>query len=199
MKKQMMIFAQNLVLKINVKCGGQNFQLSPKLIRDKVPLLKEDSNTMLLGADVTHGVPSIAAVVATTDSRALNYACRMKALNPKEEIIVHMQEMVEELLDVYKGNTKKFPSHIILFRDGVGESLFLDVVRQEGPAILKAAQAKYPTGTDQPKVFIILAVSSYLLFNDLGSWIMAFLSFHVRMFSCEITCTRIYCIVTKFA
>ncbi|CAM6115081.1 unnamed protein product [Calypogeia fissa] len=158
-QNRMRMLAQNVLLKINVKCGGQNFELLQSTIED-ISLMRENNKTILLGADVTHprGMRSIVAVVATTNSKFVNYACRIKLQDSGVEIIQELKEMVKELLQVYSdNNANSWPEDILFFRDGVSETAYLDVLRKEGVWILQAAEEVAPHNP-KPRLTIILVV-----------------------------------------
>ncbi|CAM6129445.1 unnamed protein product [Calypogeia fissa] len=161
-QNRMRMLAQNVLLKINVKCGGQNFELLQSTV-EHISLMRENNKTILLGGDVTHprGMRSIAAVVATTNSKFVNYACRIKSQDSGVEIIQELKEMVKELLQVYSdNNANSWPEDIIFFRDGVSETAYLDVLRKEGVWILQAAEEVAPHNP-KPRLTIILAVKRH--------------------------------------
>jgi eukaryotic translation initiation factor 2C len=86
-KGQIQYFA-NVALKMNMKLGGVNHGLDDRALAK----LKE-APTMLVGMDVTHpgpgtvkGTPSIAAVVASCDSRYAQYPCSMRIQESKKEV-----------------------------------------------------------------------------------------------------------------
>ena len=135
----------NIMIKINVKLGGNNQLLDTQ----KVPLiLRKDCKTMIIGADVTHHTPadrtesyvsgpcrleySIAALVGTTDDTFFNYytATRVQ-LKEKLEMITQFGEMFEEVLRYYFENNQTLPEHIIYYRDGVSEGQFNSVRDEE--------------------------------------------------------------------
>merc|ERR1719186_552551 len=111
---------------MNAKLGGTNFILSnqsrPKFL---------DRPVMIMGADVTHPAPehkglkpSIAAVVASMDPRALsNYEVqvRVQSTEQNEEVIQDMKNITVRMLkSFYRRNGRK-PKRILMFRDGVSE------------------------------------------------------------------------------
>lgn len=101
-------------------------------------------------------MPSIAAVVATTNSNFLNYATRIMQQTSGKEIIQDLKKMVKDLLQVFMRDEGCLPKNIIFFRDGVSETMFLDILRYEGVWILEAAEE---VGQYRPRLMIILAVS----------------------------------------
>lgn len=112
----------NVALKINVKLGGVNSTVNLGLAAPP--------GTMILGADVTHPAPgsfapSIAAVVGTIDSNFAIYISEIAIQLSKHETIAGTEEMFTSLLkQSYAANNKKYPSRLIMFRDGVSEGQF---------------------------------------------------------------------------
>lgn len=129
-------FASNLLLKINAKLGGKNWSISKKLLRDKP--------TILFGMDVTHpGIgdlegPSIASVVATMDYDFVGYRTIIQMQERRQEVILTLKDHVQTLLKGHYGCTSTKPSRIVVFRDGIGDSMFDMVYACEIKAIEEA-------------------------------------------------------------
>ncbi|CDW59861.1 PAZ and DUF1785 and Piwi domain containing protei n [Trichuris trichiura] len=121
--KRSVMTATNLALKVNMKMGGVN----TRLLAD--PFVKAnltDKDTLVLGVDVTHphvadrDSPSIAAVVG---NMGVNSVFRGR---------------VSRTIRAFANPNDRKPSRIILFRDGVSEGEFRQVLR-EGLCALRAA------------------------------------------------------------
>jgi eukaryotic translation initiation factor 2C len=130
----------NIVLKVNVKLGGVNNILLPS-IRPKV----FNSPVIFMGADIAHPPagdnrrPSIAALVGSQDAYPSRYAATVRLQSNKYEVIQELKSMVREhLLMFYRSTGGCKPEKIILYRDGVSESQFLQVLNQELIAIRAA-------------------------------------------------------------
>ncbi|XP_040566297.1 protein argonaute-2 [Lepeophtheirus salmonis] len=130
----------NLCLKINVKLGGVNSILVPS-IRPKV----FNEPVIFLGADVTHPPagdnkkPSIAAVVGSQDAHPSRYAATVRVQAHRVEIIQELSTMVKEhLMMFYKSTGGYKPHRVIIYRDGVSEGQFLQVLQHELTAIREA-------------------------------------------------------------
>ncbi|KAK5114408.1 hypothetical protein LTR85_010230 [Meristemomyces frigidus] len=151
------MYLGNLALKFNIKGGGVNHTVAGTLGK---PL---DSNTMLMGIDVTHpapgnseGAPSIACVVASTDEYITQWPGSIRTQESRKEMVTGLEEMVIERLDLWVKLHKKLPSKIILYRDGVSEGQYDQVLLQELPSFYKAFEKKYGAEKNWPKVAVIV-------------------------------------------
>ncbi|XAR65229.1 hypothetical protein NMG60_11009276 [Bertholletia excelsa] len=144
-------FLANLALKINAKVGGCTVALYNSLPSQIPRLFRSDEPVIFMGADVTHPhplddfSPSVAAVVGSVNWPAANkYVSRMRSQTHRQEIIQDLTSMVEEILNDFRQEQSKLPKRIIFFRDGVSETQFYKVLREELQAI-KAACYKFPS------------------------------------------------------
>ncbi|XP_065062835.1 protein argonaute-2-like isoform X2 [Rhopilema esculentum] len=129
----------NLSLKVNTKLGGINSfikrECKPKIFEKPV---------IVLGADVTHPAPgdeqkpSIAAVVGSLDSYPMNYSTSIRVQKNRMEIIAELKDMIKELLNAFRNSTGHKPERIIMYRDGVSEGQFQQVLLHEVKAIREA-------------------------------------------------------------
>ncbi|KAG7032238.1 Protein argonaute 7, partial [Cucurbita argyrosperma subsp. argyrosperma] len=138
-------FLANLALKINAKVGGCTVALYNSLPSQVPRLLRINKPVIFMGADVTHPhplddfSPSIAAVVGSMNWPAANkYVSRMRSQTHRQEIIMDLGAMVEELLEEFYQEVNELPSRIIFFRDGVSETQFYKVLQEELQAIKTA-------------------------------------------------------------
>ncbi|KAM0936716.1 hypothetical protein DsansV1_C26g0191571 [Dioscorea sansibarensis] len=138
-------FLSNLALKINAKLGGCNVALYNTLPRQIPRLFMDDEPVIFMGADVTHPhplddfSPSVAAVVGSMNWPAANkYISRMRSQTHRQEIIEELEEMVVELLEEFYLAVHQLPKIIIFFRDGVSETQFSKVLKEELQAIRRA-------------------------------------------------------------
>ncbi|KAJ9145793.1 hypothetical protein P3X46_028130 [Hevea brasiliensis] len=167
-------YLTNLLLKINAKLGGLNSLLAvehtPSIpVVSKVP-------TIILGMDVSHGspghsdVPSIAAVVSSRQWPLISrYRASVRTQSPKVEMIDSLfkrvsdnqdQGMIRELLlDFYSSSGKRKPDQIIMFRDGVSESQFNQVLNIELDQIIEAC--KFLDEKWNPKFVVIVAQKNH--------------------------------------
>uniref|UniRef100_A0A0D3GPF2 Piwi domain-containing protein n=1 Tax=Oryza barthii TaxID=65489 RepID=A0A0D3GPF2_9ORYZ len=120
----------NVLLKINAKLGGMNSKLSLEH-RHMIPIVNQ-TPTLILGMDVSHGspgradVPSIAAVVGSRCWPLISrYRASVRTQSPKVEMIDSLFKPLDDgkddgiirelLLDFYKTSQQRKPKQIIIF------------------------------------------------------------------------------------
>ncbi|KAL6976557.1 Protein argonaute-4, variant 2 [Sarracenia purpurea var. burkii] len=167
-------YLTNLILKINAKLGGLNSMLSvehsPSLpFVSKVP-------SIIIGMDVSHGspgqsdIPSIAAVVSSRQWPLISrYRASVRTQSPKVEMIDSLYKRVSDnedegimrelLVDFYVSSGKRKPDQIIIFRDGVSESQFNQVLNIELDQIIEAC--KFLDEKWSPKFVVIIAQKNH--------------------------------------
>uniref|UniRef100_A0A803LTC3 Argonaute 4 n=1 Tax=Chenopodium quinoa TaxID=63459 RepID=A0A803LTC3_CHEQI len=165
-------YLTNLLLKINAKLGGVNYRLA---VERNIPLITEIP-TIIFGMDVSHGspgqsgVPSIAAVVSSREWPSIyQYRASVRSQSPKVEMIDSLYKplsggkdggIIRELLnDFYTSSGNVKPSQVIIFRDGVSESQFKQVLYIEFEQILQACKALDESWS--PKFTIIIAQKNH--------------------------------------
>lgn len=149
-------YLANLALKINLKLAGVNHQL------EMSGNTQAPSSIMYIGIDVTHPTgtesiakaPSIAGVVANCDHTLGQWPASIRTQDHRVEIVQNLTDMVIERLKGWK--TQKFlPDKIVVYRDGVSESQYEQVLDTEFRAIKEAVDIYY-RGGPRPKVTIII-------------------------------------------
>lgn len=120
----------NILLKVNSKLNGINHKL-------KDDPRTQLTNVMYLGADVTHpspdqrDIPSVVGVAASHDAYGgsfnMQYRLQCGAGGRAAEEILDMESIVTEHLRVYKEHQKRYPDHIIYYRDGVSDGQFMKI------------------------------------------------------------------------
>ncbi|CAN8071716.1 unnamed protein product [Agarophyton chilense] len=137
------MYCDNVVLKINAKLGGQNGL--PVAYGKSAPVPDVsflDIPHIVLGADVTHPMPggrgpSIAALVGSRDRQGLQFSSSLRTQAARQEMISEIGEMFKEVYQVWFNNfgRKVHAQKIIMFRDGVSEGQFEEVMQRELQAI----------------------------------------------------------------
>uniref|UniRef100_A0A6N2K050 Piwi domain-containing protein n=1 Tax=Salix viminalis TaxID=40686 RepID=A0A6N2K050_SALVM len=165
----------NVLLKINAKLGGLNSLLAMEQSRN-IPFVSKVP-TIIFGMDVSHGspgqsdVPSIAAVVSSRNWPLLSrYRASVRSQSPKVEMVDSLFTLTpdkkddsgivrELLLDYYKSSGQTKPAQIIIFRDGVSESQFNQVLNIELDQIVEAC--KFLDESWSPKFTVIVAQKNH--------------------------------------
>ncbi|KAK9750727.1 hypothetical protein RND81_02G217100 [Saponaria officinalis] len=144
-------FLANMALKINAKVGGSTVSLFNPLSSQIPRLFRPDDPIIFMGADVTHphplddSSPSVAAIVGSLNWPSSNkYVSRIRSQTHRQEIIENLPEMVSEILSEFRHEVKSLPSRIIFFRDGVSETQFYKVLKDELTSI-RAGCDKFPS------------------------------------------------------
>ena len=156
----------NVGLKWNLKAGGVNHKL-----RDEFGILK-DGKTMLAGYDVTHPTnmnvkkgnepPSLVGLVASIDRDLGQWpAAAWEQAAKKEMLGDTLVAAFRSRLELWeKHNKGALPENIVIFRDGVSEGQYAQVLDQELPFIRDACRQKYKA-KNQPKLTIVVSVKRH--------------------------------------
>ncbi|KAJ0083479.1 hypothetical protein Patl1_30201 [Pistacia atlantica] len=167
-------YLTNVLLKINAKLGGLNSMLAVEH-SPSIPIVSK-APTIILGMDVSHGspgqsdIPSIAAVVSSRNWPLISrYRAAVRTQSPKVEMIDSLFKKVSDtedegimrelLLDFYTSSGKRKPDQIIIFRDGVSESQFNQVLNIELDQIIEAC--KFLDEKWCPKFVVIVAQKNH--------------------------------------
>ncbi|KAJ8721372.1 hypothetical protein PYW07_002147 [Mythimna separata] len=161
--------AKNILLKVNSKLMGINQAIDS----NTTPRCLRDGGVMIVGADVTHpspdqsNVPSIAAVTASLDAKCYIYNIELSIQTPKKEMIVEFEDMMFDHLRLYKERNNMLPRKIFVFRDGVSEGQFAQVMNSELAAVHLAYQ-RMAGQNRKPEVLFLLVQKRHhtRLFND---------------------------------
>ncbi|KAI0117862.1 ribonuclease H-like domain-containing protein [Nemania sp. FL0031] len=142
-------YLRNEALKVNLKLGGENHYVQPQ----GLGLISEDK-TMVVGIDVTHpspgssdAAPSIAAMVASLNSKLGQWPGILKVqAKRRQEMVSALTEMLESRLELWRsrGRHSAFPENILVYRDGVSEGQYDEVLTNELPQLRAACRRKYP-------------------------------------------------------
>ncbi|KAK3813182.1 MAG: Piwi domain-containing protein [Benniella sp.] len=158
-------YCRLLACKINTKLGGVVSTLSP----NDLPFM-EKRNTLIIGADVSHpspgednGKPSIASVVASIDDDGYKFIGRLLLQDSRLEVIETLQSVVQEIIYSYKKTTGHHPKRILVYRDGVSEGQFAEILRTEVMAI-KSACLKLDKKYLPPITFVIVKKNHHARF-----------------------------------
>lgn len=161
-----MTFA-NLGLKVNLKAGGVNHKLSQDL-----DILKE-GKTMFVGYDVTHPTnmelpkgggapPSLVGLVSSIDSELGQWpSVTWEQASRQEMLSTPLEGEFASRIDLWqRSNKNKRLENIVIYRDGVSEGQFTQVLTEELPMIRSACSKKFPDGL-VPRLTVIVSVKRH--------------------------------------
>ncbi|KAI4222674.1 MAG: hypothetical protein L6R40_008558 [Gallowayella cf. fulva] len=150
----------NIMQKVNVKIGGINHVLSPE--GDPLEFLTNIC-TMLVGIDVSHpaatsvaNAPSVVGVVASLDRTYTRSLGTTRLQEGRVEMVAEIGALIDEGLESFKTTNQRYPSNIIIYRDGVSESQFETVLNEEVPAIEEVCSEKYPGDKQNPPKIVVI-------------------------------------------
>ncbi|KAI1122997.1 ribonuclease H-like domain-containing protein [Nemania abortiva] len=141
-------YLRNEALKVNLKLGGGNHQVQPSDLG-----LLDENKTMVVGIDVTHPspgsadtAPSIAAMVASVNHKLGQWPGTLQVQNRRrQEMVTALTEMLKSRLNLWreKGKHDRFPENILIYRDGVSEGQYDEVLKTEVPQLRRACEERY--------------------------------------------------------
>jgi eukaryotic translation initiation factor 2C len=132
-----------------------------------------DAPVMMLGADVSHpppgssklwngkdvSPPSYVGVTASLDRTGMPYMMHVEAQKREgkkaAEVIQNLEEIVKKFISHFQNRARMFPSKIVYFRDGVSDSQFKDILKEEMLAIRKACES-YGEGLKPQITFVVV-------------------------------------------
>lgn len=155
-------YLANVALKFNLKLGGCNQSLDDA----RLGIIAE-GRTMVVGLDVTHpspnsaaNAPSISGIVASIDKELSQFPAAVGINPPRKEMINGLSDLFMSRLNLWrKNNNGTLPENVLIYRDGVSESQYGQVLDQELPQIRDACQKTYPalsTKSGVPNITIIV-------------------------------------------
>lgn len=139
-------YMANIALKVNLKLGGINHVVDG----EGLELIKKNK-TMVVGIDVTHPTagsaseaPSIAAMVASVDKNLAQWPVTMRIQKGKKEMVNDIPEMLKSRLDLWREkHDNALPENILIYRDGVSEGQYSQVLENELGPMRKACEKIY--------------------------------------------------------
>ena len=151
----------NISLKFNLKAGGINHTLDPTKLS-----IVGHGKTMLVGLDVTHpspgsseGAPSGVGIVASVDSTLGQWPAAFAFQEGRKEMVTALEDLFLSRLRIWEKKNKELPENIIIYRDGVSEGQYQQILDLELPLIRSACKQAYPATKSKagfPKLAIIV-------------------------------------------
>ena len=161
----------NLALKFNLKLGGINHTLS----KTDVGIVYQ-GKTMVVGIDVVHPSPgsgraSIASMVASIDKTLAQWPVDLRVqIREGQEMLDKIGDMINSRLALWKKHNKTYPENILVYRDGVSEGQYEQVLDEELVKMQEESQELYKTaGQTLPRfTLIIVAKRHHTRFFPIG-------------------------------
>jgi len=122
----------NVIASINNKLGGSNWALQTTLQQWGLPA---NARLCIMGMDVCHGDTSsssskdggqsVVALCASLDPYFSRYFTSIRYQSARQEVVIDLPYMVKECLKEYQiNNSGALPTHLLFYRDGVGEGMY---------------------------------------------------------------------------
>ena len=154
----------NLALKFNLKLGGTNHTLN-----DIDMGIVSQGNTMVVGIDVVHPSPgsgraSIASMVATIDKNLAQWPVDLRVqIREGQEMLDKIGDMIKSRLALWmEHHNKKYPENILVYRDGVSEGQYEQVLDEELVKMQKESRKLYATaGQTLPRFTLIIVAKRH--------------------------------------
>lgn len=102
-----------------------------------------DEPCMIVGIDLTHPDPgreghSVAAIVASMDGSLSQFSASISAQSKSQDVFQNLEASMVDLINAFRLRNGTTPKRIIVFRDGVSDSQFQQVIDIEVKAIHEA-------------------------------------------------------------
>ena len=97
----------------------------------------------------------ILAVVASKNKYFAQFPASLRTQSSRQEIVAAVEPMMLERLELWRNTNGRYPDQIIIYRDGVSESQYQEVIAKEFASI-KVAYQKCYTNMRWPRTAIIV-------------------------------------------
>ena len=164
-------YNNNVALKFNLKLGGTNHTL-----HDIDMGIVSQGNTMVVGIDVVHPSPgseraSIASMVASIDKNLAQWPVDLRVqICEGQEMLDKIGDMINSRLALWRKHNKTYPENILVYRDGVSEGQYEQVLDEELVKMQEESEKLYKTaGQTSPRfTLIIVAKRHHTRFFPIG-------------------------------
>ena len=149
-QKLNMSVATNIMKQVNSKVGGES-------LRVKLPPFVEKSRVMVIGIDVCHaGGNSVVGVVASTNKHFTSFYSDIIIQAKGQEVVKRdLDKFLNKALFDFEKNFNDNPDKIIIFRDGVGDSMREDLVGKEIVQFRETIKQRFDA-TTTPKITLVV-------------------------------------------
>ena len=150
----------NVALKFNLKLGGINHTL-----RDIDLGIVSQGKTMVVGIDVVHPSPgsgraSIAAMAGSIDKNLAQWPVDLRVqIREGQEMLDKIGDMIKSRLALWMEHHKRYPENILVYRDGVSEGQYEQVLNEELDEMKKESQNLYDKARQPLPRFTLIIVA----------------------------------------
>ena len=152
-------YLANVALKFNLKLGGTNHKLNDVDIG-----IISQGRTMVVGIDVVHPSPgsgkaSVASMVASIDKNLAQWPVDLRVQVRKgQEMLDKIRDMLVTRLKLWSKHHNVYPENILVYRDGVSESQYKQVLDEELKHMREASERHYVAVDQTPPRFTLIIV-----------------------------------------
>ena len=151
-------YLANVALKFNLKLGGTNHTLNAV---DRGII--SQGKTMVIGIDVVHPSPgsgkaSVASMVASIHENLAQWPVDLRVqVREGQEMLDKIDLMLESRLALWLKHKKAYPENILIYRDGVSETQYQQVLDQELKCMRNVSRKVYnQAGQPWPRFTLIV-------------------------------------------
>ncbi len=152
-------YLANVALKFNLKLGGTNHVLSKADMG-----IVTQGKTMVVGIDVIHPSPgsdkaSVASMVASIDKDLVQWPVDLRVQVRKgQEMLDKVDQMLRSRLLLWHSHWNAYPENILVYRDGVSESQYPQVLSEELEKMREESRKLYSQDKQPPPRFTLIIV-----------------------------------------
>lgn len=149
----------NVALKFNLELGGTNH-----ILKEVDMGIISKGHTMVIRIDVIHPLPgsrkaSIASIMASIDKDLAKWPVDLRVqVREGQEMLDKINDMLASRLDQWKSKNGAFPENILIYRDGVSEGQYQQVLDQELAPMRRTCNDLYDNDGHRPQPRFTLIV-----------------------------------------
>ena len=158
LKERNYTYLANVTLKFNLKLGGTNHTL------EEIEMgIVSKNRTMVVGIDVVHPSPgsgkaSVASMVASIDKNLAQWPVDLQVqVREGQEMLDKIDIMLKSRLALWRKHHNVYPENILVYRDGVSESQYQQVLDEELARMRDCSKTLYNNvGEARPRFTLII-------------------------------------------
>ena len=158
LKEKSHTYLANVSLKFNLKLGGTNHTLE----NPDMGIISKNK-TMVVGIDVVHPSPgsgkaSVASMLASIDKNLAQWPVDLQVqVREGQEMLDKIDIMLMSRLALWRKQHNVYPENILVYRDGVSESQYQQVLDEELARMRECSKALYDdVGEPGPRFTLII-------------------------------------------